>query len=249
MPTRLLTESVCYSKKIEKLTAFAELFFYRLLVNADDYGRMDARPRVLRAKLFPLKDLSLGLVSDALRALTEAGLIDCYEVGGDPYLTVADWEAHQQIRVKREKYPPPPGWRQATSAGEAHPFDGTRADTHAGAAESESESRSESVSVSEKGAPSGPPTRDEVRRFAQEKGYATDPDTFFDFYEAKDWKNNKGKPVVWRAALATWVRNEALWHGDRVREAPKDPAAHSYDPEDFFAAAVAHAYRDEGSAS
>ena len=248
MPSRLLTESVCYSEKIEKLNTFAEVFFYRLLVNVDDYGRLDARPRMLRAKLFPLKNVMLGLMSDALRALEAAGLIDCYDVGGEPYLQIRDWETHQQIRFKREKYPPPPGWQNATSAGEARPFSGS-AGAHAGAVESESHVISESESLSEvkKDAPAGPPSREEVREYAKSIGYGTDTDKFFDFYEATGWRNNKGRPVVWRAALATWERNEALWHGER-KGAVRDPAARSFDPDDFFEAAVRRAYGTGGGA-
>ena len=55
MPNRIIKESICTSDSINQLTPFQEVFFYRLLVNCDDYGRLDARPEVLASKLYPLR--------------------------------------------------------------------------------------------------------------------------------------------------------------------------------------------------
>ena len=55
MPNRIIKESVCTSDSVDGLSWFEEVFFYRLIVNCDDYGRFDARPAVLKSRLFPLK--------------------------------------------------------------------------------------------------------------------------------------------------------------------------------------------------
>ena len=107
MPNRLLKESICSSENIDKLTTFQEIFFYRLIVNCDDYGRMDARPKILASKLFPLKDIKLNHIKDALRALSSAELVSIYEVDGKPFLQMRTWERHQQIRAHKSKYPSP----------------------------------------------------------------------------------------------------------------------------------------------
>jgi hypothetical protein len=107
MPNRILKESICYSENIERLTVFQEVFFYRLIVNCDDYGRMDARPKVLASKLFPLRDIRLNQISDALRALTSAELVVLYEEDGRPFLQMKTWDRHQSIRAKKSKYPAP----------------------------------------------------------------------------------------------------------------------------------------------
>ena len=52
MPNRILKESICTSESIDRLSWLEEVTFYRLIVNCDDYGRMDARPPILRARLF-----------------------------------------------------------------------------------------------------------------------------------------------------------------------------------------------------
>lgn len=109
MPNRILKESICTSDEIDGLTAFQETVFYRLIVNCDDYGRMDARPSILASKLFPLKRTSIreSQIEDALRALTSADLVKVYRVHGKPILQMNTWDRHQTIRAKTPKYPGP----------------------------------------------------------------------------------------------------------------------------------------------
>ena len=107
MPNRILKESICTSDNLDQLTAFQETVFYRLLVNCDDYGRFDARPKILASKLFPLKEIRATQMEDALRALTSAELVMLYEVDGKPFLQMKKWDRHQTIRTKKSKYPDP----------------------------------------------------------------------------------------------------------------------------------------------
>ena len=107
MPNRILKESICSSDSIDQLTAFQETFFYRLIVNCDDYGRMDARTKILSARLFPLRNISTAQIEDALRALNSAELVILYTVDGKPFLQMKTWDKHQQVRAKRSKYPSP----------------------------------------------------------------------------------------------------------------------------------------------
>lgn len=108
MPNRVLKESVCYSDNLNRLTLFQENMFFRLIVNCDDYGLMDARPAVVKAKLYPLKDYRIDQISDGLRALSSAELVDFYEVNGLPFLQMRTWQSHQQVRAHKAKYPAPP---------------------------------------------------------------------------------------------------------------------------------------------
>ena len=107
MPNRIIKESICTSDNLNELSAFQEVMFYRLLVNCDDFGRMDARPKILAAKLFPLKDIRVNQIEDGLRALALAELVTLYTVDGKPFLQMSTWERHQQIRAKKSKYPAP----------------------------------------------------------------------------------------------------------------------------------------------
>lgn len=114
MPNRIIKESICTSCEIERLTPEAEVAFYRIMVNVDDYGRMEADPTILRAKLFPRKidkvkdqDIKKWLQELSKSNGTEPGLIYLYQAKGKNYLQVTKWEDHQQIRAKRSKHPAP----------------------------------------------------------------------------------------------------------------------------------------------
>lgn len=106
MPNRIIKESVCSSDAIDNLSWMQEVFFYRLIVSCDDFGRMDARLPMLKAKLFPLKSVTESQIGDCLAKLSKEGLVFLYEYDGKPYLQLLSWERHQSIRNKRSKYPP-----------------------------------------------------------------------------------------------------------------------------------------------
>lgn len=107
MPNRIIKETICTSDTIDKLKPDEECFFYRLMVNCDDYGRMDARPSILLAKCFPLRIESIKAkdVQKMLNTLAKYRLVFVY--GEEKYLQMVTWDRHQQIRAKRSKYPQP----------------------------------------------------------------------------------------------------------------------------------------------
>lgn len=107
MPNRILKESICTSEEIDKLSPLQETVFYRLIVNCDDFGRCDARAKILKSKLFPLKDIRVDQIEAALEALSSAELVILYEVDGKPFLQMKTWDKHQRVRAKVSKYPAP----------------------------------------------------------------------------------------------------------------------------------------------
>ena len=108
MPNRIIKESVCTSDTLDELSWFEEVVFYRLLVNCDDYGRMDGRAAIVKSRLFPLKsNVTERSITEALNKLSIVGLVTMYEYDGRPYLQLVTWERHQSIRAKKSKYPSP----------------------------------------------------------------------------------------------------------------------------------------------
>lgn len=107
MSNRLIRDSICSSDTIDELTWFEEVFFYRLIVNCDDFGRTDARPAILKANLFPLKSTTISEIEKTLNRLSAVGLIYRYKVNDRPYLQLVTWEKYQQIRSKKSKFPAP----------------------------------------------------------------------------------------------------------------------------------------------
>lgn len=109
MPNRVIKESIKTSSKIDSLTWFEEVLYYRLMVTADDYGCMDGRAVLLKSELFPLKEnVTKKAVEDAIDKLASVGLLCKYEVNGKPYLLFPSWAKHQRLRNQHRKYPEPP---------------------------------------------------------------------------------------------------------------------------------------------
>ena len=114
MPDRLIRESWCASETIDRLTPFEETVFARMIVNCDDFGRMDGRSSVVCSRLFVTRrSIREKTVMAAVRRLEEEGLILCYEVEGRPYIQMQGWGKHQRIRNQRSKFPAPPDPEQA----------------------------------------------------------------------------------------------------------------------------------------
>ena len=107
MPNRIIKESICTSENIDMLTPFQETVFVRLMVNCDDFGRFDGRPKVISSMLFPLRDISTDDIIEALNAMQAADLVILYTVDGRPFVQMKTWEKHQQTRATKSKYPSP----------------------------------------------------------------------------------------------------------------------------------------------
>ena len=108
MPNRIIKESLCYSDDVDQLTAFEETVFIRLIVNCDDFGRLDARPNFLKSRLFVTKKgVTEKNIEDAVQKLASVGLIQLYQVDGKSFLLFPKWDKHQQMRAQKSKYPAP----------------------------------------------------------------------------------------------------------------------------------------------
>ena len=107
MPNRIIKESICTSEDYAKLTLFQRDLFIRLIVSADDFGRYDARPAILRGRLYPLENVTSKSIDDALAALANLGIVALYEVNGKPYLYLLAWDKHQYRRAAKSKFPAP----------------------------------------------------------------------------------------------------------------------------------------------
>lgn len=113
MGNRIIKDSIFVSEKVNKMTDFQFRLWVSLITYVDDYGRGDARPAVIRGKCFPLRErLALADIRAALQKLADIGCISLYEVDGQSYLCLPNWESHQRIRTKKQKCPAPPENKQ-----------------------------------------------------------------------------------------------------------------------------------------
>lgn len=123
MPSRVIRADINSSDSLSKVSMQAELTFDRLILAVDDFGRLDARPQVLKAQLFPLRDEVKP--KDVVKWVYELSALDdapvrLYEVGGRPYLVLTGWEKHRGKgrRATESKYPTPPEAMPKTASAE-----------------------------------------------------------------------------------------------------------------------------------
>jgi hypothetical protein len=109
----MLREGIIESEAVNSLTAASEIFYRRLMSIVDDYGRFEARPQLLRSRLFGFqldrwseKDITAAL-SECENARMEDGspLVTVYSVGSKTYLQINNFR--QRTRLMMSKYPAP----------------------------------------------------------------------------------------------------------------------------------------------
>lgn len=92
MPNRILRDWTD-SEPVNALSVYAERLFVRLIMKADDYGRLTAHPKLLRAMLFP-RTFDQVREADLTRWLAEcesAGLIVLYGTEAKPLLEILNF--------------------------------------------------------------------------------------------------------------------------------------------------------------
>lgn len=60
-----------------------------------------------------------------------------------------------------------------------------------------------------------PPTPEEVAAYAEERGERIDAHRFCDYHASRGWVVGRNPMRDWRAAVRTWLRNEAEWASGR----------------------------------
>ena len=154
MPNRIIKESLCSSEKISSLSDFEFRLWIGLITQADDLGRGDARPAIIKGRVFPLRDrTSLKDIDAAVHGLAAKGCISLYTVGGKSYFWFPTWSEHQRVRNCKVKYPGPEESddppQVAASCGELRP--------ESNPIRIQSESEYESENSAEQQAASAPP--------------------------------------------------------------------------------------------
>lgn len=98
---RMIAKSISTSTRLSEVSDFAKLLFTWIIPHCDDYGHLDANPRIVKAIVVPLCDAGTNEVEAALGELYAKGLLEKYEVEGRPYMTVFKWEDYQTLKTDR----------------------------------------------------------------------------------------------------------------------------------------------------
>lgn len=237
MPNRILKESICTSEDMAKLSPGAEILFYRLMVNADDFGRFFANPSIVKSRCFQVNAdaFTCEQVQAWLNELSAASLVVLYNgEDGRQYLYFKTWEKHQNTRAKSSKFPNPASTCKQMQANDS------KCKQMSPYSYSYSYSYSDNV-CDKKDRADAPRTRfqkpslEEVKAYCEERKNAVDPVRFLDYYEANGWRVGKNPMKDWKAAVRTWEKQDAQ-NRNTGRNAPaacKDYGAVSVSDYDF----------------
>lgn len=100
---RILLKSICQSKKLPQLkTDGARLLYTWLIPNVDVNGCFSGDPQVIKGQIFTRLKHSIKVIETYLQDLENIGLIVRYEIEGDMYLIIPDFE-EKQPSLKPEK--------------------------------------------------------------------------------------------------------------------------------------------------
>ena len=109
MPRRMIESNLGESKSLAAVSLEAETVFVHALTVADDQGRLEGEPFMLRCKLFPRRrELDLDLFYQWVEELVSEGVLHRYEVDGEPFLHFPKWGDFQRLRKPGEDRLPSP---------------------------------------------------------------------------------------------------------------------------------------------
>ncbi|MDO8431334.1 MAG: hypothetical protein Q7S58_02885 [Candidatus Binatus sp.] len=109
MPSRYLRDSILASRTLADLSDFAERLFFRLLVVADDFGRFNSDPSIVRSVCFPLLTdaIKCTRIEKALDELIRSGIARFYLADSKVIGELINFTKFQQPRAKKSKFPEP----------------------------------------------------------------------------------------------------------------------------------------------
>lgn len=97
----MIAKSISTSTRISEVSTFAKLLFTWIIPHCDDYGHLDANPKIVKAIVVPLLDEGADDVKKALEELAVKKLIRFYETEGRKYLEIDKWDDHQTFKTDR----------------------------------------------------------------------------------------------------------------------------------------------------
>jgi hypothetical protein len=95
--------------ELAELPMVARILFIGLWTIADCEGRMEDRPKRIKAQILPFDDCD---IDGSLQNLHDAGFVQRYEAGGGKYIVVTNFRKHQRlsgIEAQSRSVIPPPG--------------------------------------------------------------------------------------------------------------------------------------------
>lgn len=195
------------NEQLANFPAMTRLLFAGLWTIADKAGRLEDRPRRIKAALFPYEDITGEEVEGMLSALASGPdpFIVRYVVESCPLIQVVNWERHQSPYHREKESILPPIEEGSPAKAVQKPC--------LGRAEARIEGNQESgIRNQSKGDARGkfiPPTVAEVAAYCSERANGIDAEEFVAHYAANGWRRGKTPIKSWRDCVVTWEKKRA----------------------------------------
>lgn len=122
---RFMYPDLVSSRSLSRCGLVANALWPRLIVQADDQGRLPGDAGSVLVACFPklLSLVSLDDIETALAELRKAGMILIYRASRETYCQIGDWWRWQQgmRRAYASRFPPPRGWVDVTFGTDGEP--------------------------------------------------------------------------------------------------------------------------------
>lgn len=205
------------NEHLADLDPYARLLFIGLWTLADRSGRLEDRPKRIKAELFPYENVDADALIQSLEDSPERFVIR-YTVNGQRYIQVSNFEKHQNPHIKEKASIIPSPCEHGASTVQA-PYE------HGICIEQARRIPDSGFLIPDTGLPITdapgkggkpparakfvPPTVDEVDKHCRERGNNIDAEYFCAYYEARGWELGKGKKMKdWKSAIITWEKRE-----------------------------------------
>lgn len=197
---RMFAKTIVDSDAFLDMPLSAQCLYFHLNMRADDEGFVNSPKRIQRL---------IGASEDDLKLLVAKSFVLLFESG---VIVIKHWRINNYLRLDRTK---PTQYQEERSLltvkdNGAYTF-GVPSDNQLLAVgtprldKNRLDKNRLDKSIGTKTKRFVPPTLDEVIAYVKERGNKVDPNKFYDYYTAADWKDSKGQQVRnWKQKCITW---------------------------------------------
>lgn len=230
---------------------YAQLLFAGLWCLADKDGKLEDKPRLIKAELFPYYDVD---VNRELTVIERLKFIYRFQVDGIKVIQIANFKKHQKPH-HTEKASTLPDYVESEIYEEVlyneykdleceniltvdSPLDNREyladsLNTDSLIPDSlNTDSRPQNEKPKAQKERFKKPTQQDLYDYKKDAGLEIDTQQFFDFYESKGWMVGKTKMKCWKSSMRNWSRNNDKY---KLNNKPKDnrPTAEDFRSFDF----------------
>lgn len=109
---RMLSKTISTSRKVNRLPDRSALLYTWLIPHTDDFGHLEGDAISIKAKIVPMRSVSEQEVQQDLDLMVQNELIQIYEIKGEKYIEILNFDSFQTFRSdrpRRAEYPGPDG--------------------------------------------------------------------------------------------------------------------------------------------